>query len=477
MDTEKIEKLYADYTGRFPEHIEVLPGAGSNRRYFRMRGTQNVIGVYGNSTEENRAFIYMSNHFRRKGLPVPQVYAASDDGMYYIEEDLGDTSLFSLIGKGRQGNDFSNEVNDLLKQTIRLLPRLQFEGIKGFDTQYCYPQAEFNRRTIFWDLNYFKYCFLKLSDAEFQENLLEDDFEHLSEQLLSCNTPAFMYRDFQSRNVMIKENCPYFIDFQGGRIGPFFYDVASFLWQAKANFSDSTRETLLNEYINALQPYQVIDRTTFYEQLKHFVLFRTLQVLGAYGFRGYFERKEHFIESIPYALNNLRHLLTDNFEEYPYLSQVLRKLVMREDTASHADNSLLTVRVISFSYRKGIPDDPSGNGGGYVFDCRATHNPGKYEQYKSLTGLDVPVKRFLETDGEILSFLNHTDALTAKHVQRYMERGFSHLQICFGCTGGQHRSVYAAQHTAEYINKRFGVRVELIHREQSIEQSFPSHPL
>ena len=477
MDTKKIEHLYTDYTGHSPEYIEALPGAGSNRRYFRMTGKQNIIGVYGTSKEENRAFIYMAGHFHQRGLPVPQVYAVSEDKTCYIQEDLGNTSLYSLIEKGRQADGFSNETNDLLQQTIRLLPLLQFEGIKGMDTSYCYPQTEFNRRTVFWDLNSFKYCFLKPSEIEFQENLLENDFEHLAERLLSCKTSAFMYRDFQSRNVMIKENKPYFIDFQGGRKGPFYYDVASFLWQAKANFSDSTRDFLLNEYINALQPYHKIDRISFHDELKHFVLFRTLQVLGAYGFRGYFEKKRHFIESIPYALKNLKQLLCDNFKEYPYLSQILRQLIASAHTRNTADNSKLTVRVLSFSYRKGIPEDPSGNGGGYVFDCRSIHNPGKYEQYKTQTGLDEPVKRFLENDGEILSFLTHTDDLIDKHIQRYLERGFSHLQICFGCTGGQHRSVYAAQHTAEYINRHFGVRVELIHREQSIEQIFPSHSL
>jgi hypothetical protein len=247
--------------------------------------------------------------------------------------------------------------------------------------------------------------------------------------------------------------------------------------------------------------------------LSLFVLFRTLQVLGAYGFRGYFEHKQHFIDSIPPAIENLRDLLALRPEvlPYPYLRDVLTRLValpqftpaqpkpvQRTDGYKTTDRDVYTahpqdgpatfskydgkgplvVRVYSFSYRKGIPEDTSGNGGGYVFDCRSTHNPGRYEPYKQLTGLDEPVIRFLEDDGEIVEFLEHVYALADKHVARYIQRGFTDLMFCFGCTGGQHRSVYSAQHLAEHIHEKFGIEVHVTHREQGIIQSLsPLHPL
>lgn len=470
MNTELLAQLYQSYTGEAPTSIEPLPGAGSNRKYFRLKGKESLIGVYGTSTEENRAFIYMTRHFSQKGLPVPRILAEAADQSAYLQDDLGDISLFQFIKQGRESGNFSDEETNILKQTIRLLPQIQFEGNKEMNFSYCYPLATFNHRSVLWDLNYFKYCFLKATGLEFQENLLEDDFERMAVTLLQIEPQVFMYRDFQSRNIMIREEKPYFIDFQGGRKGPFYYDVASFLWQAKANYPDSLRQELLDEYLDALRPYHAIDKEQFLTTLRHFVLFRTLQVLGAYGFRGYFEKKAHFIQSVPYAIENLRQLLETDFPEYPYLCLMLRKLTELPQFASIRNRRKLTVRVMSFSYKKGIPEDPSGNGGGYVFDCRAVHNPGKYEQYKQLTGRDKPVIDFLEQDGEILQFLEHVDALADAHVQRFLERGFTNLSICFGCTGGQHRSVYSAEHVAHHLNEKFGIRIRLIHREQHIEQ-------
>ena len=470
MNTELLAQLYQSYTGEAPTSIEPLPGAGSNRKYFRLKGKESLIGVYGTSTEESRAFIYMARHFSQKGLPVPRILAEAADQSAYLQDDLGDISLFQFIKQGRESGNFSDEETNILKQTIRLLPQIQFEGSKDMDFSYCYPLATFNHRSVLWDLNYFKYCFLKATGLEFQENLLEDDFERMADTLLQIEPQVFMYRDFQSRNIMIREEKPYFIDFQGGRKGPFYYDVASFLWQAKANYPDSLRQELLDEYLDALRPYHAIDKEQFLTALRHFVLFRTLQVLGAYGFRGYFEKKAHFIQSVPYAIENLRQLLETDFPEYPYLCLMLRKLTELPQFASIRNRRKLTVRVMSFSYKKGILEDPSGNGGGYVFDCRAVHNPGKYEQYKQLTGRDKPVIDFLEQDGEILQFLEHVDALADAHVQRFLERGFTNLSICFGCTGGQHRSVYSAEHVAHHLNEKFGVRIRLIHREQHIEQ-------
>ncbi len=310
---------------------------------------------------------------------------------------------------------------------------------------------------------------------EFQENRLEDDFQKMAEVLLRSASATFLYRDFQSRNVMIKEGEPWLIDFQGGRKGPVFYDVASFLWQAKANYPEELRQELLRDYMDALSHYMPIDENYFLSQLRHFVLFRTLQVLGTYGFRGYFEKKPHFIQSVPFAIENLRQLLKDDYPEYPYLCEVLRQLTNLKQFSDDLQRRQLVVKIVSFAYKRGIPNDPTGNGGGFVFDCRSINNPGKYERYNHFTGLDEPVIRFLEEDGEITTFLNNVYAIVDASVKRYMDRGFTNLMICFGCTGGQHRSVYSAQHVAEHLHQKFGVKVQLTHREQNIEQIMESN--
>jgi len=474
MIIEELKKLYLSYVGCEPQAIEEMPASGSNRRYFRLLGNPTLIGVSGESLEENRAFLYMAEHFKQKGLPVPTIYARSENNMFYLQEDLGDTLLFNAIEKGRQTSIFSEEEKELLRKTMRLLPAIQFAGADSMDFSYCHPQAEFNSRSILWDLNYFKYCFLKATGLEFQEDRLEDDFQKMSDVLLRSSSATFLYRDFQSRNVMVKDGEPWLIDFQGGRKGPIYYDVASFLWQAKANYPDELRQELLNEYIQALRKYKPVDEAYFHAQLRHFVLFRTMQVLGAYGFRGYFEKKPHFIQSVPYAIENLRQLLKEPYPEYPYLTEVLKSLTELKQFADGLQKRKLTVKVMSFAYKKGIPEDTTGNGGGYVFDCRAVNNPGKYERYKPFTGLDEPVIKFLEEDGEITTFLEHVYALVDASVKRYIERGFTNLSVCFGCTGGQHRSVYSAQHLAEHLNQKFGVQVNLVHREQNIEKIYPS---
>lgn len=474
MITEQIKNLYRTYTGHEAEEVTELPSSGSNRRYFRLHGPQTLIGVSGTSIEENRAFIYMADHFRQKGLPVPEVYAQSNDQSFYLQEDLGDTLLFDAIEKGRKSSVFDESEKTLLRQTITKLPEIQFMGSDGFDFSYCYPQEEFNQRSILWDLNYFKYCFLKATGMEFQENRLEDDFLKMSDVLLRNQSATFMYRDFQSRNVMIRDGHPWFIDFQGGRKGPVYYDVASFLWQAKAKYPEDLRQELLLDYIEALRKYMPVDEKYFLSQLRHFVLFRTLQVLGAYGFRGYFEKKPHFIQSVPFAIENLRQLLKQDYPEYPYLCGLLRELTELKQFSDDLQRRTLEVKIVSFAYKKGIPNDPTGNGGGFVFDCRAINNPGKYERYNHFTGLDEPVIRFLEEDGEITVFLEHVYDLVDASVKRYLDRGFTNLMVCFGCTGGQHRSVYSAQHLAEHLHLKFGVKVSLTHREQNIEQLFKS---
>lgn len=475
MDATKLGKMYAALTGKEPQVINELPSSGSNRRYFRLSadGTPSYIGVIGTSLEENRAFIYMARHFAERQLPVPTVVAVSADEMCYLQTDLGDTLLFNEIEKGRATRSFSAHERDLLVKTMRLLPDVQFRGAQGMDFSKCYPAVKFDERSIMWDLNYFKYCFLKATGLDFKEDLLEDDFHALAATLMHTDTDTFMYRDFQSRNVMIRDGQPWLIDFQGGRRGPFYYDVASFLWQAKANLPDSLRKELLDEYLDSLHKYHNIDRSQFLATLRHFVLFRTLQVLGAYGFRGYFEKKPHFMQSVPFALANLRQLLEKPYTEYPYLNDLLNRLVNLKQFTDELGKRRLTVKVLSFAYKKGIPNDASGNGGGFVFDCRAINNPGKYERFKPFTGLDTNVIEFLEEDGEVLWFLKSCYDLVDASVARYIERGFTNLMVAYGCTGGQHRSVYCAQHTAEHIASKFSnVKVELVHREQDLEQVF-----
>lgn len=468
----QLVSLFTEYTGKNNPDVEALPTSGSNRKYFRLKqGNISLIGVFGESVEENNAFIYLANHFHNKGLNVPEVVAVSDDKVFYLQQDLGDSILFDLIKGGRLTGVFSHEEKELLHKTISKLAEFQTKGAEGLNFDVCYPLPEFNKRSIQWDLNYFKYNFLKTTGLEYSEDQLEDDFEKIAENLLKDSSNSFMYRDFQSRNVIFLEGEPYFIDFQGGRKGPVYYDVASFLWQAKANFPSELRNELIQTYITSLKKFQDVYASDFNDNLRHYILFRTLQVLGAYGFRGYFEKKPHFIQSVPFALNNLRELLEDGFKEYPYLDSILRKMVSLKQFADTQKREL-TVRVFSFAYKKGVPNDISGNGGGYVFDCRAINNPGKFEKYSKVTGLDEPVIKFLEDDGEIVEFLDNIYPLVDKHVKRYIDRGFTDLMISFGCTGGQHRSVYAAQHVAEHINVKFGVKVSLIHREQNIEQEF-----
>ena len=482
---QHLVELYKEWSGEEPLNVAPLAGAGSNRVYYRLSSCtgKTVIGVVGTSCEENDAFIYLATHFVSKGLPVPEVYAVSADGMRYLQQDLGSMSLFDAIAKGRKsGGMYDEEEKELLRRTMTLLPALQVRGAEGLDFSHCYPQEEMDVTNVMFDLNYFKYCFLKATGIDFHELRLEKDFLCLARDLMNSSSSTFLYRDFQARNVMLDaEGNPCFIDFQGGRKGPLEYDVASFLWQASAHYSTNLRNELIEVYLDALSEYIEVDRVLFHKRLRLFVLFRTLQVLGAYGFRGYFEKKKHFLESIPSAIENLSALLAGGVCDYPYLHSVLQQLVtlpslQPKKTATSIpdkdEKKELVVRVFSFSYKKGIPEDISGNGGGYVFDCRSTHNPGRYEPYKKLTGLDEPVIQFLEDDGEILTFLESVYQLADVHVARYLERGFTDLMFSFGCTGGQHRSVYSAQHLAEHLHAKFGVKVCLCHREQGIETVF-----
>lgn len=469
---DRLHQLYAVHFGTAPLASEPLPASGSHRSYYRLGGPDGtVIGAIGTDPDENRAFITLSRHFYAKGLPVPQVLEVSEDGLCYLQEDLGTESLYDALASARETGYYDEKHYALLLSTILELPRLQFEGAEGLDWSVCYPQPSFDGQMIDFDLNYFKYDFLKLIGAEFNEIRLQADFDQFKRDLLAVPSETFLYRDFQARNVMLRDGKPYFIDYQGGRRGPFYYDLASFVWQARAQYPEKLKETMIETYREALSSYADIPEEEFRRNLRLFVLFRTLQVLGAYGYRGLFERKPYFIESLPYAMKNLASLLP--FPEYPYLSEVLAHLPQLPEPAPKPVPGRLTVTVYSFSYKKGIPEDVSGNGGGYVFDCRGTHNPGKDEQYKQLTGRDEPVIRFLEKDGEILRFLSHVENLVETHVRRYLERGFTSLEVSFGCTGGQHRSVYCADYVARHIRRYFpSVRVVLIHRERGIREIY-----
>lgn len=510
---QKLLELYQQWRGEEPANVQKLPGAGSNREYYRITdhlgGT--VVGVIGTSRDEDHAFVYLCRHFTKRKLPVPRVLAVSEDELRYIQSDLGEVSLFDALAEGRAASGrYNKKEKDLLIKTIRELPNIQIRGARELDFSNCYPQSDFDKNSVLFDLNYFKYCFLKETGLDFHELKLEASFQLFANDLVAERGNSFLYRDFQARNVMLDaQGNPYFIDFQGGRRGPYYYDLASFVWQASAKYSHKLRRDLVYEYYNSLKQFTEVPSVRhFVHQLSLFVLFRTLQVLGAYGFRGYFEHKKHFIDSIPAAMQNLRELLAEMGDfPYPYLMDTLKRLTelpqfaaIEQPALSRADGFKITdtnvfdahpqdgpatfskydnkgplvVRCYSFSFRKGIPEDESGNGGGYVFDCRSTHNPGRYEPYKKLTGLDEPVIRFLEDDGEILTFLDNVYRLADAHVKRYIQRGFTDLMFCFGCTGGQHRSVYSAQHLAEHLNEKFGIEVRVVHREQNISSTLPA---
>ena len=458
-----------------------LTGSASPRRYYRlMCEGASCMGVIGTDKEENEAFIQLAGHFSRRGISVPEVYDVSEDGMAYIQEDLGNEILFDKYVGSRSDKQQAEQTEDLLCHTMAMLPKIQFEGAEGLDFKICHPQKEFGARSIMFDLNYFKYCFLKATGLEFHEMLLQDDFERFSDDILSCglpcveghpaDVPTFLYRDFQARNVMVRDGQPYFIDFQSGRRGPIYYDVASFVWHARSNYGEALKQRMLESYLESLSKYIEVDREKFFRNIRLFLLFRYLQVLGAYGFRGWVENKSNFVVSIPAVTEALSELLKQPFDRYPYLMEVLRQMLALERFKSRPQSvGTLTVTVSSFSFRKGVPYDPSGNGGGYVFDCRSIHNPGRYEPYKKLTGRDEPVIRFLEDDGEVFSFLEHVYGVVDPHVQTYKERGFTDLMVSFGCTGGQHRSVYCAEHLAAHLAEKYpDVSVRLIHREQNI---------
>ncbi len=465
----KLGILFRTTFGVDPGSFEMLPHSGSYREYVRLRaGELTAIGTYNADVKENRAFLSFSRQFRASGIPVPSIYAQSDDSLIYLQEDLGSLTLFDFLAETRIQEGFSRTITEEYKKVLEILPAIQVTAGRQLDFSVCYPRAAFDQQSMMWDLSYFKYYFLKLARIPFDEQLLEDDFQKFAAYLLSADSNYFLYRDFQSRNVMLKDGKVWFIDYQGGRKGALQYDLASLLYDGKADIPQGVRDELYGFYLDELEKIIPVDRYEFMRFFKGFVLIRIMQAMGAYGFRGFYEKKEHFLKSIPFALDNLESILRklDLPVELPELTKVLHLVSQSSFLRSIGQKEhTLTVRISSFSYKKGLPADPSGNGGGFVFDCRAIHNPGKYAEYKTLTGKDTPVGQFLEDKSEMPGFLSLVTSLVEQSVKKYMERGFTHLSVSFGCTGGQHRSVYAAEKVAGYLKNNFPVNVVLVHRE------------
>jgi len=465
---KNIRSLFEKWSGKQAESITELPSSGSYRRYFRLKLKDiSVIAAYNHDAKENKAFIVFTNHFHKCGLPVPEVFAADEDNYIYLLEDLGETTLFSWLSEKRHQSAFSEEIISVYKNVIEVLPKFQIEASKNIDYSVCYPRAQFDKQSMLWDLSYFKYYFLKLAKISFDEQKLEDDFQTFTDYLLQADCNYFLYRDFQSRNIMLKNGNPYFIDYQGGRKGALQYDIASLLYDAKAAIPQETRNIFLEHYIKAISKYIPVDRKKFIEYYYGYVFIRIMQALGTYGFRGFYEKKEHFLQSIPYALDNLTWLLKNTTlpVKIPTLMHVLQMLTQSEKLHQLGNKkSKLKVSINSFSYKIGIPADNTGNGGGFVFDCRSLHNPGRYEEYTTLTGKDKEVIDFLRNEPEIYEFMNHVYGLVGKTVDNYLKREFSHLQVNFGCTGGQHRSVFCANLLAEDLENKYDIEIELQHK-------------
>jgi aminoglycoside/choline kinase family phosphotransferase len=451
------------------ERLDPLQGklGGSGRAIVRLRGGGvNVIGVRYSVREENAAFIAFSKHFRAHGLPVPEIYAEDLNEGAYLEEDLGDTTLFEFLSLNRSGDAISPEAVEAYRKVVAELPRFQVEAGRDLNYKVCYPRGSFDRQSIAWDLNYFKYYFLRLSGIPFNEQALEDDFGRLTKFLLSAHHEFFLYRDFQSRNMMLRDGKPYFLDYQGGRKGALQYDIASLLYDGKADLPPALRDELLSYYLECLARHIDIKRDAFMEHYYAYVYIRIMQALGAYGFRGFYERKEHFLQSVPYALKNLR-CLAENVKlpiALPALMEAFDRMSNSEKLHSLAvKKDGLTVRIFSFSFHGDKPVDESGNGGGFIFDARSLPNPGREEQFKQLTGKDRPVIDYLNQQGAVHQYFASVRSLVDESVNTYRRRGFTNLMVSFGCTGGQHRSVYLAEALAGHLRGTGGVEVVVRH--------------
>jgi len=469
---EILKELFEDYFGEKTTKVEAIPPSSSTRKYYRLWSeSKSAIGTFGDNAEENEAFFSYTRHFNGLNLNVPKLYAVTKDKLHYLQEEAGKTSLYELLPENDE--KFDKNLITLYKKSIKNLAHLQIKGGTGLNYSHAFPRADFDKTSMLWDCNYFKYYFLKPANIPYDEQKLEDDFHKFSDYLLSERNDYFLFRDFQSRNILIKDGDPYFIDYQGGRRGALQYDLASLLFQAKANIPHELREELLDYYISVAEKITEINIPQFKKYYYAFVLIRHIQVLGAYGLRGLIERKEHFLKSIPFALKNIKWIFDQRNPEIdlPELKRVLLALASSEKfksydkSQSHEKNLVVTVQ--SFSYKKGgIPPDPSGNGGGFAFDCRFLHNPGRYQPYKKQTGLDKPVIDFLKAESTIDTFLQSCYTITDEAVENYLQRNFDSLMISYGCTGGQHRSVYSAEATAKRLREKYGVKVILRHRER-----------
>ncbi len=466
-----LQKLFEQHFQSPVGRIVPLQGelGGSGRKIIRLAGgKQSAIGILYGVREENVAFLEFSRHFRKHGLPVPEIYAEDLSQGAYLEQDLGDTSLFEFLSKNRAGEKIAPPAAEAYRKVVAMLPRFQVEAGRDLNYKVCYPRGSFDRQSISWDLNYFKYYFLRLAGIPFNEQALEDDFSRLTKFLLSAPHDYFLYRDFQSRNVMLPGGEPFFLDYQGGRKGALQYDIASLLYDAKADLPPELRQQLLDHYLDTLAGFIDLDRAAFMQHYYAYVYVRILQALGAYGFRGFYERKAHFLQSVPYALKNLRWLL-HNVKlpiALPTLMAAFNSMLASEKLqglASEADN--LVLQIFSFSFHRGWPKDESGNGGGFVFDGRSLPNPGREERFKALTGRDAPVIDYLNQQESVHQFFASVLSLVDASVNEYQRRGFKHLMVSFGCTGGQHRSVYLAEQLAKRLRGRNGVDVVLRHRE------------
>ncbi len=472
MNTNQIESalssLFEKWSGEPPSLILPLAPSGSHRVYYRLSGNgKSAIGAFNNDKKENHAFLYFSKHFLSKGLPVPEIFAEDKAQNVYLQEDLGATTLYSYLLQA--GDYFPDYLVRIYKRVVEKLALLQIEGGEGLDYSACYPRSSFDKQSMLWDFNTFKYYFLKLLKIPFDEQTLEDDMHRFADYLLGTDCNHFMFRDFQARNIMVKGGEPFFIDYQGGRKGALQYDLASLLYQAKANIPDDIRKDLLHHYLDTVTNHIEVDREKFIEYFHGYVLMRSIQTFGTYGYRGLYERKEYFIKSIPFAIRNVKWIV-ENAEfpiEIPELWKALNTIVQSKRFEPFdkikASSSLLTVSVQSFSYRKGIPEDTSGHGGGFVFDCRSIHNPGRYEPYEKLTGKDEAVMNFLQQHSNMEDFLNYVYLIVDPAIENYIERSFTNLTVNFGCTGGQHRSVYAAERLYKHILDKYGVKVTLKH--------------
>jgi aminoglycoside/choline kinase family phosphotransferase len=467
-----LEQLFITYQQQKPDRIKKLPQSGSDRIYYRIYCKQQTfIGTANNNVKENIAFITFSKHFATRGLPVPEILAVSNDNTLYIQNDLGTESLLNKLEQHGK-NEYTYT---LFQKSLKALAAIQIKGHEGFDYNWCLTAKEFGKQAILSDLLYFKYYFLDTLKVPYDKQALLDDFDALSTYLTKTESKYFMFRDFQSRNILVENDDVFFIDYQGGMQGALQYDVASVLWQAKAELTEEWKNSLLHFYLDEVDVLlgKKMDRITFESQYNGYVLIRLLQVLGAYGFRGLFERKAHFLASIPLALNSVKFFIEHKrvgivTPEFDRLLNIMigDEIISRFTPIQANEQTPLVIEINSFSYKKGLPKDDTDNGGGFMFDMRGILNPGRFDEYKKLSGQDKPVQDFLEQRTKMNEFLNSVWDLVDVSVENYLQRGFANLQVNFGCTGGQHRSVYAAEQTARHLKNKYKVKVVLSHTNQ-----------